>query len=78
MNFKPIGRDEFIKNVQNNFSSGYLTLISIIQGVAFETEVSSFRLRHEVHNSGDQGISSGVAGQLAIDTETLAAEVLGE
>ncbi len=42
------------------------------------TEVSPFGLRHEVQNSGDQWISSGVAGNLAIDTKTLAAEVLGE
>ena len=42
------------------------------------TEVSSFLLRHEIHNNADQGISSGIIGDLAIDTETLAAEVLGE
>ena len=42
------------------------------------TEVSYFLLRHEVHYNADQGISSGVVGGLAIDTETLAAEVLGE
>ena len=42
------------------------------------TEVSAFQSRHEVQNSGDQWISSGVAGNLAIDTKTLAAEVLGE
>lgn len=41
-------------------------------------EVSPFRLRHEIHNRGDQRISRGVAGNAAIDTETLAAEVLGE
>jgi hypothetical protein len=43
-----------------------------------EAEVSSILLRHEVHNSGDKGISSGVAASLAIDTETPAAELLGE
>ena len=41
-------------------------------------EVSPFELRHEVHNRGDQRISRGVAGNAAIDTETLATEILGE
>ncbi len=43
-----------------------------------DAEVSPFGLRHEIHNRGDQRISRGVAGNAAIDTETLAAEVLGE
>jgi hypothetical protein len=41
-------------------------------------EVSYFPSGHEVHHRGDQGISRGFAVVLAIDTETLGAEVLGE
>jgi hypothetical protein len=43
-----------------------------------ESEVSYFPSRHEVHNRGDQGISRCFVVVLAIDTETLGAEVLGE
>ncbi len=42
------------------------------------TVVSSFLLRYEVHYHGDQRISSVINGDLAIDIETLAAEVLSE
>jgi hypothetical protein len=41
-------------------------------------EVSYFPSRHEVHHRGDQGILPCFAVALAIDTETLGAEVLGE
>ncbi len=34
MNFRPIDQDIFRQRIQDNFSSGYLTLVSIIQGVA--------------------------------------------
>ena len=46
--------------------------------VLLKTEVSYFPSRHEVHNRGDQGISRCFAVVLAIATETLGAEVLGE
>ena len=35
LGFKPIDGKHFRERIQDNFSSGYLTLISIIQGVAF-------------------------------------------
>ncbi|WP_295441651.1 DUF6236 family protein, partial [uncultured Thiodictyon sp.] len=40
--------------------------------------VSRFPLRHERHNRGEQRILRGFAGIRAIDTETLAAEVLSQ
>ena len=42
------------------------------------TEVSRFQLRHKLHNRGDQRILCRFARIRASDTETLAAEVLGE
>ena len=48
MAFKPIDNEHIRNRIKDNFSSGYLTLISIIQGVAFSVWVTQLGAASEM------------------------------
>jgi hypothetical protein len=50
MRFEPIDCERFRSRIQDNFSSGYLTLISIIQGVAFGIWVANVSSSLDIQN----------------------------